>query len=449
MKILTKFYLTFIPLVLPIMSMETIVEEQSEDLEAASQSEKINSEKINSTLQIIDNTLDTTAITKIETFVHFDLDDSDISTDEFTLLYHLTCKNFEKFFKTCQSLFKKEEYTICPRTDLPYWNDKIFLYISKFDRRNQTYMLHKIIPMISFDIPTNVTIQIPGRIDLKQTRISNHAFFTLLNCNEYAAKNLTLAVKFINNGQPVCLPKECDSLFENKLYKRGISLDMQNSLSLIEIDFSGIDTKIKYTGMSRMFYGCCLLQKLDLSNFDTSEVTNMSEMFRNCISLKKLTISNFNTSNVQSMEAMFMNCQNIEELNISNFSTSKVEDISRMFENCYSLKEINLSNFDTTSVQCMSNMFACCSTITNLDLSNFSFDYVDLNGMDYMFYNCDKLKHINMANLKSNRINNGTIFDRCTSLETVKYKDQEMSFASDDTQNDISIKDISINILFQ
>ena len=50
--------------------------------------------------------------------------------------------------------------------------------------------------------------------------------------------------------------------------------------------------------MSRMFGGCSSLSSLDLSNFNTSNVTNMSGMFSGCQSLSGLYLYQFNTSKV-------------------------------------------------------------------------------------------------------------------------------------------------------
>ena len=47
--------------------------------------------------------------------------------------------------------------------------------------------------------------------------------------------------------------------------------------------------------------GCNALQKLNVSNFNTSNVINMGHMFQECSSLIDLDISNFNTSKVTNM----------------------------------------------------------------------------------------------------------------------------------------------------
>ena len=50
------------------------------------------------------------------------------------------------------------------------------------------------------------------------------------------------------------------------------------------------------------------LISLDLSSFDTSQVTNMSYLFGNCKSLTTLNLSSFNTNKVTNMGGMFSAC---------------------------------------------------------------------------------------------------------------------------------------------
>ena len=48
-----------------------------------------------------------------------------------------------------------------------------------------------------------------------------------------------------------------------------------------------------------MFLNCTSLGYLDLSNFNTSNVTNMEDMFNGCYKLKKINgINKFNTEKV-------------------------------------------------------------------------------------------------------------------------------------------------------
>ena len=57
-------------------------------------------------------------------------------------------------------------------------------------------------------------------------------------------------------------------------------------------------------------------------------------MFYCCISLQKLNISNFNTNNVTIMNFMFFGCSSLNELNIFNFNTNKATEKSYMFYKC-------------------------------------------------------------------------------------------------------------------
>ena len=60
----------------------------------------------------------------------------------------------------------------------------------------------------------------------------------------------------------------------------------------------------------------------------------MSCMFYECSSLKELNLSKFNTNNVTDMSGMFCECSSLKELNLSNFSTNNVTDMSFMFSEC-------------------------------------------------------------------------------------------------------------------
>ena len=61
--------------------------------------------------------------------------------------------------------------------------------------------------------------------------------------------------------------------------------------------------------MRTMFQECNELIYLDLSNFNTSNVTNMSYMFNECHKLKEIKgINKFDTNNVKDMNSMFQEC---------------------------------------------------------------------------------------------------------------------------------------------
>ena len=68
---------------------------------------------------------------------------------------------------------------------------------------------------------------------------------------------------------------------------------------------------IKLTNINYMFYRCCSLTNIDLSNFNTQNVECMSDMFHGCSSLTNIDLSNFNTQKVTDMSDMFYGCSSL------------------------------------------------------------------------------------------------------------------------------------------
>ena len=85
-----------------------------------------------------------------------------------------------------------------------------------------------------------------------------------------------------------------------------------------------------------MFANCIRLSALDLSSFDTSQVTDMDFMFAACKRLQNLDLGSFNTSSVIRMRGMFADCRQLTDLNLSSFDTSQVIDMDGIFSICWS-----------------------------------------------------------------------------------------------------------------
>jgi len=77
-----------------------------------------------------------------------------------------------------------------------------------------------------------------------------------------------------------------------------------------------------------------------------NNLTKTCYMFRNCNTLTYLNLSNFNTQNVTDMSDMFHCCYSLTSLNLSNFNTQNVTNISGMFSYCNSLKKENIITKD-------------------------------------------------------------------------------------------------------
>lgn len=217
--------------------------------------------------------------------------------------------------------------------------------------------------------------------------------------------------------------------------KKGITGNM--TLDAIASNITSIptaDNNAKFDFSSSGSSGKLLsyLTTVDLSGWDTSNITDMNHLFQNCNSITSLDVSNFNTGKVTDMSYMFFYCSSLKTLDLSSFNTSKVNSFysfTRMFSGCSSLKALDLSNFDFSNTYAYENsgltglfyycnsletitfpstvtfnnlgvsfneMFNNCSSLTSLDLSGF--DTSNVKYMNNMFRDCSKLTNLTLGN---------------------------------------------------
>ena len=212
---------------------------------------------------------------------------------------------------------------------------------------------------------------------------------------------------------------------------------------LNQLDVSGFDTR-NVTNMSGMFNECKALSQLDVTQFDTRNVTQMDRMFNECKALTLLDVTRFHTEKVTNMSFMFAGCKALTRLDVSKFDTRNVTDMSYMFSDCLSLASLNItkstqakahgwangglhraptplnvSNFSTANVTTMTFMFADCKALTTLDLT--SFNTANVTDMSYMFSGCSSLTTI-YSNDAWTCDYTESIFDGCVKLKgAVEY----------------------------
>ena len=177
--------------------------------------------------------------------------------------------------------------------------------------------------------------------------------------------------------------------------------------SLTSIDLSDFDTS-NVTNMSGMFAGnteCTSI--VGISEFDTHNVTNMRNMFDGCSSLLTLDISGWdvynvsvenNNSNDLGFSSMFYGCASLNRLNVSgwNINSNKTYALNNLCYNCSSLTSLDLSSFICQS-KMLSEMFYGCSNLVTLDISNITpIKYSSDSGTDIhgMFYGCSNLQYL-------------------------------------------------------
>lgn len=174
-----------------------------------------------------------------------------------------------------------------------------------------------------------------------------------------------------------------------------------------------------------MFQWFTKMETIDLSGFDTSEVTSMNTMFYTMSSLKNIDVSGFNTTNVTDMYAMFDQTGVIEELNVSNIDTSKVTNMGYMFFSLAKVRELDLTNFDTRNVTNMFGMFEYMTAVSKIKFST-KFDTSNATNMGKMFSNARSLQQLDLSHFNTKKIKNMTsMFSQMSALKTLDISNFE------------------------
>ena len=184
--------------------------------------------------------------------------------------------------------------------------------------------------------------------------------------------------------------------------------------NIIKIDLSNFDLSQVKT-MASMFEGCESLISVNINNSNSNSVTDMNYMFYGCTSLKSINFGNFDTISVEDMNSLFCDCSSLETLDLNNFKTSSVKNFISMFSGCSLLTSLDLNHFDTSSTTDMNEMFRDCKLLEILKISNFETSLVE--DMRLMFYECNSLKILNLSHFNTESVTYmNHMFYECNSL---------------------------------
>lgn len=175
--------------------------------------------------------------------------------------------------------------------------------------------------------------------------------------------------------------------------------------------------------------------RVSISSSSIRNITDMSYMFSNCDSIcignnnndtnfEGNTIIKFISSitkynKIINMESMFENCTQFiirknsgitigaPEVNLTSFVVDNVTDMSNMFKNCFTISSIgvgtvpppnqvlDISGWNTSNVKNFSNMFYGDKYLTKI---TGTIDMKSCTSYDNMFYNCTKLRGVQINN---------------------------------------------------
>ena len=199
-----------------------------------------------------------------------------------------------------------------------------------------------------------------------------HKIFSI----DFYFSNITLKIKGTGYNKIFCsnTGSFLTDYYPNLVYINGNKQDSIN----FQYNFIEAENVVKLVWNNRikqnenMFKDCINITEVDLSEFDTSEVTQMSSMFYGCTSLTSINFDNINISQLIYIGYMFDGCSSLLSINFSNFKTSKLKSIRYTFARCSSLTSLDLSNFDTSEVTFINNMFDGCNKLEYINMKNFN-----------------------------------------------------------------------------
>ena len=203
--------------------------------------------------------------------------------------------------------------------------------------------------------------------------------------------------------------------------------------------------------MEKMFLNCKCLSEVYFLNYKRNKMSGLSKLFNGCTSLKKVNLFSFDAFNENDMSGMFDGCSSLRDIHYISFNAFNAVNLSNMFKGCSSLKKIDLKPLLTNYVQNMSNMFEGCSSLEEIDLSSIKINTINDIDMSNMFKNCESLKAITLFfNNSEIKINMDRMFFKCCSLENIfflpkKKENEEKVVNKSNKINVISMSEIFYN----
>ena len=260
---------------------------------------------------------------------------------------------------------------------------KAYLYkvsrsLNKFQKKTNNINQNNNIK-ISFLIKLFIIFISISESNLRKLETKNEIIITMKGIGTYQqiiSQNIDTPSEIIING-------------ENAYIEPSFSYDLKYPINNITFIWNS-PIKTCYN----MFYNLENLLTVDLTNFDSSQVTDVKFFFSRCTSLKSINFKNFDTRKIQSMESMFSGCSSLVSLDLSKFDTSLVNSMRSMFSDCSSLVSLDLSNFNTTLLDKIEYMFNNAESLISLDLSNFDTSLITI--MTNVFNGCKSLVYINL-----------------------------------------------------
>ncbi len=240
-------------------------------------------------------------------------------------------------------------------------------------------------------------------------------------------------VKWCTKANEAYMPADCSGFFTGNGnlsefsfggFNPGHITDMSNMFSgctgLQAVNIDGETGEL--TAASGMFNGCTSLTSVGLANIKSGNVTNFENMFYGCSSLVTADVA-FDTSSSQSFKNMFNGCGNIKSLNLSSWNTSQLTDggLGGTFSGCTSLATLDMSGWDMTGLSNLDDTFNGLVSLATLNMSGW--DLSNCISLNRTFKDCSSLTGINISEmgLSDSLTSMSETFAGCTSFSRIDF----------------------------
>ena len=231
------------------------------------------------------------------------------------------------------------------------------------------------------------------------------------------------------------------------------------NINVESIDVTGWDLSLT-NNLSYLFANTQgkLKEIIGLDTWDTSHVTNMERMFHS-VGMEELDLSTFNTSNVTNATYMIVYCPNLKKVNLSNWNIRKMgvrglnvifqgspvetlilknwvlpESASHLFaSNVLATTDVNIdktidvTGWDLSQTNNLTSVFGNRGDIKEIKGLN-TWDTSNITNMSLMFYVSTGLQSIDLSSFDISNVNNiSNMFDGATNLEKLDFSNADFS----------------------
>ena len=279
-------------------------------------------------------------------------------------------------------------------------------------------------------------LEVTGRHCSWYKEITGNKNWILYDTEQYEVRNyddieyLVLNNKLMDAETFLCVRKD----FKGKLHlpiNASTCSFMFVDINVPKIDLTEFDTT-NVVDMDYMFLEANLGDSLSLVSSTSTQINNTESSstkanLGDSFSLVSSTNAQantpdqntliLNTEGVTTMRGMFKDCK-VKHLDLRNLRTNNVTDFSNMFCSCNDLIDLNVDGFDTSQAKDFHGMFQGCIKLTQLSVKHFNVGNV--LHMSYLFSRCRSLKVIDLEGWNFSQVMDANeMFGYCEHLEKI------------------------------